>query len=430
MFICIYIYIYIYIFSYIYICPKRDICIYMLLGSFAAPQNGSRAFICGPPCVHLRPPLFETTVFTARNVFWAVSGNQVSSLFSDFSGFSKMPFKIWRSSRSFFAVRKNFRFLRVFSLFLVWGLRGTVQEVVGRETLQYKGFRSNFVLRCLVHLRWARCIALMLQYIFDTNFSGSHKFVFSEVRIFDQFGFGRQGDFQNDVFPILPGRGPICEFLGAFSARNCVAVWVRFGPLPEICLRLRCGWFSRLFRGSSFSTFFANLKRDLLKLPSLLFVFCSFLRFLLEFGLTQPCTCVLGQLALNLAFLFVFCLPVYKNIVFAPEKRLFLFISLSPFLSHWLHSLLIFTLCLSLSLVLFLSFLVLLFLFVTFLVFLLFLSCLVSLLLFHDNNNIKLVDVYGFFSSIISVSFGFAVLVSLQSLFLISVFHYLSSVFW
>ena len=156
-----------------------------------------------------------------------------------------MPF--WRSSRSFFAVRTNFRFLRVF---LVWALPGAVQEVVGRETLQNKGFRSNFALCGLVDLRWARCIAFMLQSIFDANFSASHKFVFSEVRILDQIGFGRQkkglglqnrGDFQNDVFPILPGRGPICEIFGAFSflqlrrglgsiravARNLLAAAVR-----------------------------------------------------------------------------------------------------------------------------------------------------------------------------------------------------------
>ena len=41
----------------------------MLLSSFAAPRNGSHAFICGPASVHLRPPLFETTVFVARNGF-------------------------------------------------------------------------------------------------------------------------------------------------------------------------------------------------------------------------------------------------------------------------------------------------------------------------------------------------------------------------
>ena len=160
-------------------------------------------------------------------------------------------------------------------------------------------------------------------------------------------GLGLQnwGRFENDVFPIFPGRGPICEIFGAFSARSCVAVWVRFGPLPEICLRLRCGWFFRVFRGSSFDTVFANLKRDLLKLPSLLFVFCSFLRFLLEFGSTQPCTCVLGQLALNLSFLFVFLFVCVQKHCFYPWKRvIFVNFSVSPFLSPWLHSLLLFTL--------------------------------------------------------------------------------------
>ena len=82
-----------------------------------------------------------------------------------------------------------FVFLRVF---LVWALPGAVQEVVGRETLENKGFRSNFALRGLVALRWARRSAFMLQSIFDAIFSASHKFVFSEVRFFDQIGFGRQ----------------------------------------------------------------------------------------------------------------------------------------------------------------------------------------------------------------------------------------------
>ena len=41
----------------------------MLLGQFGAPQNGFLGSICGPPRVNLRPPLFETTVFIARNGF-------------------------------------------------------------------------------------------------------------------------------------------------------------------------------------------------------------------------------------------------------------------------------------------------------------------------------------------------------------------------
>ena len=162
-----------------------------------------------------------------------------------------MPFG--RSSRSFFAVRTNFRFLRVF---LVWALPGAVQEVLGRETLQNKGFRSNFALRGLVDLRWTRCIAFMLQSIFDANFSASHKFVFSEVRIFDQVGFGRQKKawgcrteeiFKMTFFPFFPGADQFVNFLARFRFCSCVAVWVRFGPLPQICLRLRCGWFFRSF---------------------------------------------------------------------------------------------------------------------------------------------------------------------------------------
>ena len=271
MYICFWVHLRIYIY------------IYMLLGSLAAPQNGFLEFICGPPCVHLRPPLFETTVFIARNGFFAVSGNQVSSPLSDFSGFSKMPF--WRSSRSFFAVWKNFRFLRVFP---VWALPGAVHEVVGRETLQNKGFRSNLALRCLVHLRWTRCIALMLQSIFDTSFSGSHKFVFSEVRIFDQIGFARQKTawgcrteeiFKMTFFPFCPGGAQFVNSLARFRFCSCVAVWVRFGPLPEICLRLRCGWFFRVFRCFSFDTVFANLKKGSFENPLSSFrvlLFCVF----------------------------------------------------------------------------------------------------------------------------------------------------------
>ena len=359
----LHIYIYIYRYIYIYICywvhlrpPKTG-----LERSFAAPQ----ALICGPP-------LFDTTVFVARNRFFAVSGNQVSSLFSDFSGFSKMPF--WRSTRSFFAVQKNFRFLPVF---LAWGLRDAVQEVGGRETLQNKGFRSNFAFWYLVRWRWTRCIASMLHEFFENNFWGSHKFVFSEVRIFDQIGFGRQKTawgcrtevvLKMTFFPFFPGGDQFVKFLARF---RCTAL-SRFGSESGRCQKSACGCgadgFFRVFWGSSFDTVFANLKRDLLKLPSLLFVLCSFLRFLLEFGSTQPCTCVLGQSALNLFFFLFFCLSVYKNTVFSPEKGLFLFISLclSFFLLGFIHF--SFSLSVSLFLLFFLlSFLVLLFLVVTFL---------------------------------------------------------------
>ena len=166
-----------------------------------------------------------------------------------------------------------------------------------------------------------------------------------------------------------------------------------------------------------------NLKRDLLEIPSLLFVFCSFLRFLLQLGSTQPCTCVLGQLALNLSFLFFLFVCLQKH-CFLPEKGLFLVISqcLNFFLLGFLH----FSFSFPVSLFLLFIFFVLPCSFVSFCnlsCFFAVLSCLVSLLLFHDNNNIKILDVKGFFSSICSVSFGFPVFWSFQSLSLISVFH-------
>ena len=109
-------------------------------------------------------------------------------------------------------------------------------------------------------------------------------------------------------------------------------------------------------------------------MPSLPFVFCSFLRFLLQRGSTEPCTCVLGQLALNLSFLFVFLFVCLQKHCFPPEKGLFLFIfqCLSFFLLGFLHFSFSFPVSLSFSCLFFLSFRVLLFLFVTFLVFLLF----------------------------------------------------------
>ena len=60
----------------------------MLLGRFAAPQNGSLGSICGPPRVNLRPPLFETTVFIARNGFlWGVRKPNILTVFGFFGFF-------------------------------------------------------------------------------------------------------------------------------------------------------------------------------------------------------------------------------------------------------------------------------------------------------------------------------------------------------
>ena len=353
-----------------------SIYIYMLLGSFAAPQNGLLEFICGPPCVHLRPPPFWNHCFYSAKWFFAVSGNQVSSLFSDFSGFSKIPF--WRSSRSFFAVRKNFRFLRVFP---VWALPGAVQEVVGRETLQNKGFRSNFALWCLVHLRWTRCIALMLQSIFDTIFFGVSQICFFGSSDFwpnwfckakNGLGLQNWGDFQNDVFPILPGRGPICEFFCAFSflqlCRGLGSIWAVARNLLAAAVRMVFPSFPVFFFRHRFCEFEKGSFENPLSSFRVL-LFCAFSSWAwvdatlhVSFGAVCP----------KPFFLLFFCLSVYKNTVFPLKKGYFcsflcvsLSFSLVSFTSPF-HSLSLSFSCF------FLSFLVLLFLFVTFFVFVLF----------------------------------------------------------
>ena len=64
----------------------------MLLGWFAAPQNGFLGLICGPPWVHLRPPLFETTVFIARNGFLRCPETKFPHCFRIFRVFQKCHF--------------------------------------------------------------------------------------------------------------------------------------------------------------------------------------------------------------------------------------------------------------------------------------------------------------------------------------------------
>ena len=311
------------IYKYTYIC--------MLLGSFAAPQNGFLGFICGPPRVHLRPPLFETTVFIARNGFFAVSGNQISSLFSDFSGFSKMPF--WRSSRSFFAVRTNFRFLRVF---LVWALPGAVQEVVGRETLQNKGFRSNFALQGLVELRWTCCSAFMLQSIFDAIFSASHKFDFSEVRIFDQIGFGRQKKawgcrteeiLKMTFFPFFPATDQFSNFLARFRIYTSVAVSFDLGRCQKSACGCGADGFFEFF-GVLLSFFFRDRFSKFVRgsFANALSSFCVLLfsAFSSSAWVDATLHVCFGAVGPKPFFFFLFfCLSVYKNSVFPLKKGYF-----------------------------------------------------------------------------------------------------------
>ena len=214
----------------------------------------------------MRPPLFETTVFIARNGFFC--GVRKPNILTVFGFFGFFKNAILEVVEVVFSVRTNFRFLRVF---LVWALPGAVQEVVGRETLQNKGFRSNFALQGLVELRWTCCSAFMLHSIFDAIFSASHKFAFSEVRIFDQIGFGRQKKawgcrteeiLKMTFFPFFPGADQFWKLLARFRIYTSVAVWFDSGR----CQKSACGCgadgfseFSGVLASTFFDTVFLNL---------------------------------------------------------------------------------------------------------------------------------------------------------------------------
>ena len=59
--------------------------IYILLTSFAAPPNGSCAFICGPPSVHLPPPPFRNHCFcSAKSVFCGFRKSSFLTVFGFF----------------------------------------------------------------------------------------------------------------------------------------------------------------------------------------------------------------------------------------------------------------------------------------------------------------------------------------------------------
>ena len=268
-----------------------------------------------------------------------------------------LKFHFGRHFALFFSARQNFRFFLVFG---VLGLDGALQEVVGRETLQNKGFRNNFAFLYLVNLLWTRCIASILHFFcFENKFCGSHKFVFSEVQIFDQIGFGRQKmawGCRTEVvlkmifFPFFPGEDQFVKFL----VRGRVAFWIRVGPVATNGLAAAVRRVFRVFRGSSFDTVFANLKGDLLKLPSLLFVFYSFLHFLLGFGVNATLHVCFGAVGPKRFFSFCFCVSFLQNHWKTPEKGLFLFISLClPFFLlgfiHFSFSLSPFSLSLSFS---------------------------------------------------------------------------------
>ena len=137
-------------------------------------------------------------------------------------------------------------------------------------------------------------------------------------------------------FPFFQARTNLWNFWRVFGA-----VVSHLGSNRALCHKWACGcgaevFFFRVFRGSSFDTVFASLKRELLKLPSLLFVFCSFLRFLLGFGVNATLHVFLGQLSLKPSFSFWFFLFVcLQKHCCPPENVFFVHFSVSPFLSRF-----------------------------------------------------------------------------------------------
>ena len=102
-------------------------------------------------------------------------------------GFSpKMP--SWRSVCVFFGLAKAVFFL----VSGVLALDGALKEVERREPLQNNGFRSDLVSFYVLNSLWTSWTALILHNVYENSFDGPYKYIFSEVRIFDQIRFGRQ----------------------------------------------------------------------------------------------------------------------------------------------------------------------------------------------------------------------------------------------
>ena len=122
---------------------------------------------------------------------------------------------------------------------------------------------------------------------FENNFCGSLKFVLSEVRIFDQIGFGRQKTAAEVVlkmtfFTFFPGEARFVKFL----ACRCGAFWVRVGLVAKNGLAAAVRRVFAIFSGLFFQRRFREFEDDLLKLPS------SSFRVLLFFAFSS---CVWGQ---------------------------------------------------------------------------------------------------------------------------------------
>ena len=265
--------------------------------------------ICGPPFrvswVNLRPeelicgpPLPESTVFVIQQMvvfrFSYLFFLQKCHLGGHFARF------LWLGKICFFS--------------RLWRLGSWRRTPRGRRTrnASKQGVSEQFGV-FVRSTRFGHVAPPWFCTIFENNSCGSYKCVFSEVRIFDQIGFGRQtnglglqswGRFEDDVFHIFSRGGPICDIFGARVC--CILVSSR-----ARCQEWPCGCGAEGlcdFSGVVLSTPCSRIWRRSLETPLLFFsCFTLLCVFFLGLGSTQPCMCVLGKFFLSpFVFLFFF----------------------------------------------------------------------------------------------------------------------------
>ena len=295
----------------------------------------------------------------------------------------------------------------LFSLGALLACRRNVDEVDTRGTLRNKGFQTDFRL-CSSSTHLVLYKASILQTKFNDNFFC--------VLLFSIF---RSSNFWRDwVFEVQKrvGAAEPRSFWEAFcfrcvgraranltrGGRAGVIIFCRVWRRSQKWLR-RCGAEGfRVFFGF-FGDPFSQTSSGPFHTPLFLFrCFSLLFPFFLRLGATPHCTCVFEQLAFNLLIFLVFWGSFYKSTVFPWKRVILVHVSVSPFRSLWLLSLLFVTHTLSFSLFLYIYIYLSLSLFFpdcplpcclvfifTFLVFWVVFCCLVSSLSFHEKNNIK-----------------------------------------
>ena len=309
-----------------------------------------------------RPVPSETTCFVVRN--WGLQ-------FADFTFFSA---GWWNRVFCKKAILEDL--LRIFfrgsfwASFFVCGVLahgGEVEEVQRRETLQNKGFLSEFA---SLHVFDSSILQTFLQ----NNFCTSYKFVFRGSILWPNWVFR----IKKTPGAAEPSSLSKCHFSHSSWASANLRTFGRagvsriLGPNRGRCERwpLGCGAEAfRVFFGVLVSTPFSQIWSGPLEPPHF---------FLSCFSLLCAFSWDWGQIFVVFFF--------EKKHCFSLPRGIFAHFSVSPFLSPLLLSLPLFTLSLSLSLFVF-SFLVLFYIFPSFF------GCSFSpssLLLFHEKNNINI----------------------------------------